>query len=58
MVDKLTFSSKSFNSADENFNVANINGKAGPPNREIGLPINSLFPYESKQPPFGRRHRF
>ena len=45
------------NSAGENFNVTNINTKAGTPNRQIGLPVNSSFPYESKRSPFGRRHR-
>ena len=38
--------------------VTNINTKAGPPNGQIDLPLNSSFLYESKQPPFGRRHQF
>ena len=31
------------NSATQEPNVTNINTKAGPPNRQIGLPLNSLF---------------
>ena len=46
------------NSAGKNLNVTNINAKAGPPNRQIGLPPNSSFLYESKRPPFGGRHQF
>ena len=46
------------NSAGKNLNVTNINTKAGPTNRQIGLPLNSLFLYESKQLSFGRRHHF
>ena len=46
------------NSAGKNFNVTNINTKAGPPNHQISLPLNSSFLYESKRQPFGRRHQF
>ena len=46
------------NSAGKNLNVTNINTKVGPPNCQIGLPLNSLFLNESKRPPFGRRHHF
>ena len=28
------------NSAGKDFNVTNINTKTGPPNRQIGLPLN------------------
>ena len=31
------------NSAGKNLNVTNIDTKAGPPNRHIGLPLNSSF---------------
>ena len=31
------------NSASKNLNITNINTKAGPPNRQIGLPLNSSF---------------
>ena len=31
------------NSAGKNLNATNINTKAGPPNRPIGLPLNSSF---------------
>ena len=31
------------NSAGKDINVTNINTKAGPPNRQICLPLNSLF---------------
>ena len=44
------------NSADENFDFTNINTKAGPPNRQISLPLNSSFLYETKRPTFGQRH--
>ena len=50
------------NGAGENLNVTNINTcnkintKVGPPNREIGLPLNSSFLYETKRPPFGQHH--
>ena len=46
------------NSTSENLNVTNINTKAGPPNRQICLPLNTSFLYESKRQPFGRRHQF
>ena len=46
------------NAAGKNLNVTNINTKAGPPNRRIGLTPNSSFLYETKGPPFGRRHQF
>ena len=46
------------NSAGKTFNVTNIDTKAGPPNRQIGLPLNTSFLYESKKTPFGRRHHF
>ena len=46
------------NSAGKNLNVTNINMKAGPPNRQIGLPLTSSFLYELKRPPFGLRHQF
>ena len=45
------------NSGGKNLNVKN-NTKTGPPNRQIGLPLNSSFLYESKRPPFGQRHQF
>ena len=31
------------NSASEDINVTNKSTKAGPPNRQIGLPLNSSF---------------
>ena len=31
------------NSAGKDVNVTNKNTKAGPPNRQIGLPLNSSF---------------
>ena len=31
------------NSAGKDLNVLNINIKAGPPNRQIGLPLNGSF---------------
>ena len=31
------------NSAGKNLNVTNIKMKVGPPNRQIGRPLNSLF---------------
>ena len=37
------------NGAGKNLNVTNINTKAGPPNRQICLPLNSSFLYESKR---------
>ena len=46
------------NSAVKNLNVTNINTKAVPPIRQIGLPLNRSFLYESKRSPFGRRHQF
>ena len=46
------------NSAGKNLNVTSINTKADPPNRQIGLPLNTSFLYASKRPPFGRRHQF
>ena len=46
------------NSPGKTLNVTNINTTAGPPNRQIGLPPNSLFLYESKRPSFGQRHHF
>ena len=35
------------NRAGKNLNVININTKAGPPNHQIGLPLNSSFLYAS-----------
>ena len=46
------------NSAGKDVNVTNKNTKAGPPNRQIGLPLNSSFLYESKRPPFGKHQQF
>ena len=46
------------NSAGKNLNVTNINTKAGPPNHQICLPLNSSFLYQSKRPQFGLRHQF
>ena len=46
------------NSAGKNPDVTNSNTKAGSPNRQIGLPLNSSFLCESKRLPFGRRHHF
>ena len=45
------------NSAGKNINVTNVTTKAGPPNRQTGLPLNSSFLYESKRPTFERRHQ-
>ena len=39
--------------APAKINVRNIDMLAGPPNRQIGLLLNSSFLYESKRPPFG-----
>ena len=44
------------NCAGKNLNVTNINTKAEPPNRQIGLSLYSSFPYESKRQPFGQHH--
>ena len=46
------------NSAGKILIVTNINTKAGPSNCQIGLSLNSLFLYESKQLPFERYHHF
>ena len=46
------------NSAGKNPNITNINTKAGPPNRQIGLRLNSSFYQLPKRPPFGRCHQF
>ena len=42
------------NSAGKGLNVTNINTKAGPPNRQNGLTLHSLFLYEAKRPLFGK----
>ena len=39
-------------------NGTNINTKAGPPNRHIGLTLNSSFLYESRRPSFGQHHQY
>ena len=44
------------NTASKDLNVTNINTKVESTNRQIGLPLNSLFLCESKRPLFGRRH--
>ena len=41
------------NSPGKILNFTNISTKAGPPNHQIGLPLNSSFLYELKRPPFG-----
>ena len=46
------------NSVGKYLNVTNINTIAGPPHRQIGLPLNSSLLYESKRPSFGCRHHF
>ena len=46
------------NSTNKNLNVTNINTKMGQPNPQTGLPLTSLFLYESKRPSFGQRHQF
>ena len=46
------------NSAGKDLNVTNITTKGGPPNRQICLPLNSSFLYESKRPPFKKHQQF
>ena len=46
------------NSAGKNRNVTNINTKAGPPNRQICLPINSSFFYDLFSPYVQKTHKF
>ena len=46
------------NSAGKDLNVTNVNTKAGPPNCQIGLPLNSSFLYESKRLPFEKHQQF
>ena len=46
------------NSAGKDVDVTNKNTKAGPPNRQIGLPLNSSFLYLSKCPAFGKHQQF
>ena len=45
------------NSAGKDLNVTNKNTKAGQPDRQIGLPLNSSFFKLSKRPRFGK-HQF
>ena len=44
------------NSADKNLKVTNIDQKAGLPNCQICLPLDSSFLCLLKRPPFGRKH--
>ena len=45
-------------SASKDVNVININTKARPPNRQIGLPLNGSFLQLSKRAPFGKHQQF
>ena len=42
----------------QKLNATNIIRKGAAPYRKIGLPLNSLFLYLYKQPPFCRYHQF
>ena len=46
------------NSAGKDVDVTNKNTKAGPPNRQIGLTLNSSFLYLSKRPSFVKHQQF
>ena len=46
------------NSAGKDLDITNIDTKAGPPNRQISLSLNSLLLSLSKQPPFGKHQQF